>query len=368
MEMRVSDKNSAMMYIAFGVMLILASAFFIFHIAGVGLTGVKPVRIAGQDVITVPNSPVDFINNKKIIYTHGTPIGNVELQDPLIGITQKSLKLIRKVEMLQWIELQNAKMEKLENRVDKETVVYTYQPVWSESLIDSNTFKNKVNYPNPVAMPVDGLKRKVGEAKIGDFVLPPELIDLIGNQTQVDLSGFDLEQMQSRSKTKIFHDGKYIFAGEDVNKPAIGDIRISLYVVSPSEVSVIAQQMDGNLYPFTLDDKKVAYVIEGRYTAKQIMEMNSWINPWMFYVGFLLLMCVGVFFILQSMDVNGKWYAHVKKYVAKFGFYPVVLLSGLLIWLCVMMVVYFYVNMLVALLFLILIAGIGFLGYKSVRV
>lgn len=359
------DKKNAAMYIALGTFLILVSIYFIFHIAGVGLGGVKPVRIAGQDVITVPNTPIDFNNNKKLIYTHGTPIGNVELQDPLIGISLKAIKLIRKVEMFQWIELQNSKMEKLDNRVDKETVVYTYQPIWSEALIDSNTFKNKVNYPNPVAMPVDGLKRKVGEAKIGDFILPVDLIDLMNQETQVDLSNYDLAPMQSRSKTKIVHDGKSIFAGEDINKPAIGDIRISLYMVAPSEVSIIAEQLDGNLFPFDLSDKKVAYLLEGRYTAKQIMEMNSWFNPWFFYVGFLILICVGVYFILMSVDVNEKFYSHVAPYVAKFGFYPVVVLTGALIWAIAMMLVYFFVNVWVAMLFLILVAAIGFLGYKS---
>lgn len=367
MGMQASVQKNAMMYIALGVFLILVSIYAIFCVAGVGLNGVKPVRIAGQDVISVPNSPVDLNNNGKLIYTHGTPIGNTELQDPLIGISQKAIKLIRKVEMFQWIELQNSKMEKLDNRVDKETVVYTYQPIWSEALIDSNTFKNKVNYPNPVAMPVDGLKRKVGEAKIGDFILPVELIDLMTNETQVDLSNYDLAQMQSRSKTKITHEGKSIFAGEDINKPAIGDIRISLYVVAPSEVSVIAEQANGNLAPFTLGDKKVAYLLDGRYTAKQIMEMNSWLNPWMFYVGCLILICVGIYFVLKSLDVNEKFYVHVKPFVAKFGFYPVVAVSGFLIWSVAMMLVYLFVNVFVAMLFLILIAGVGFLGYKSVN-
>ena len=78
-------------------------------------------------------------------------------------------------------------------------------------------------------MPVDGLKRKVQDVAIGDFHLSSSLIDMIGNETQVDLSQVDIGQLQARSKVKVYHDGNYIFVGDYVEHPTVGNLRISLF-------------------------------------------------------------------------------------------------------------------------------------------
>ena len=145
MQVKV-ENNAKLLKILLGAAIIIISTLVIFNIAGVGIFGVKPVTIAGINVISVPNSPIIINNNNQLVHTSGGPVVDIVLDDPLLGISEKAIKLIRKVEMYQWNQTQESKNEKFANSIDKETVVYTYKPIWSSDVIDSNTFKDKVNY------------------------------------------------------------------------------------------------------------------------------------------------------------------------------------------------------------------------------
>ncbi len=356
-------EDNDLKFIGLGILCILMAIYCIFYTAGVGLSGVKPVQVAGVNVLPVPNAPISIENDNKVIYTHGTPVPSAELNDPLLGISVKAIKIIRKIEMFQWAQSQESKKEKLANSVDKETVVYTYKPIWSADLIDSDSFKDKVNYRNPLTMPVDGLKRKVQGVTVGDFHLKDELIDLITTEEEVDLSKLDISELQARSKTKVSHDGKYIFAGEDVKKPVVGDIRISLFKVAPSEISIIAMQSNAELYAIPLaDGKKVAYVETGVVSLKEMLSDKGKMMPWVFYILGLILVGFGVVAILMS--INRNLYQHVQVFIAALGLYTFAATIAVLSWSIIMMIAFYFVKPFAAGIFFILIAILVFMLYK----
>ncbi len=356
-------ENNDFAFIGVGVLAILIAIYCIFYTAGVGLGGVKPVKVAGVHVLPVPNAPISMDNNNKVIYTHGTPISNMELTDPLLGMSVKAIKIIRKIEMFQWAQSQESKKEKLKDSVDKETVVYTYRPIWSSDLIDSESFKDKVNYRNPLNMPVDGLKRKVQDVAVGDFHLSDELIDMISTEEQIDLSKLDIGDLQSRSKTKIFHDGQYIFSGDDVNHPVVGDLRISLYKIAPNEISIIAMQSDGKLHAIPLEDgKKIAYIETGRVSLKEMVSSNSGLIPWIFYFLGLVLIGFGVVAIL--MAVNRHLFQQVQVFVSALGLYVFAAVIAVLCWSMVMMFAFYFVKPIGAGVFFVIVALLVFLLYK----
>src|SRR5438067_1245365 len=93
-----------MRFFAGGLLLLIISFCLVFWNEGIGLHGIKPVKLDGYIILSVPNSPINFNNNNKLVYTNGMLISNSVLQDPLFGYSEKVIKLQRKVEMYQWIQ------------------------------------------------------------------------------------------------------------------------------------------------------------------------------------------------------------------------------------------------------------------------
>eukprot|EP00347_Sterkiella_histriomuscorum_P011826 403370955 len=75
------------------------------------------------------------------------------IQDEYFGISLNAPILKREVHMLQWQELREARKDlaKAENLSDMQLFKYTYVPVWSKHLIDSEGFNlgNQLYYQNP---------------------------------------------------------------------------------------------------------------------------------------------------------------------------------------------------------------------------
>lgn len=346
-----------------GVVLILASIYLIFQASGVGINGLKPVTVAGVPVTVVLNSPIDPANNNKLIYTYGAPETSILLEDQLIGYKGHGVQLIRRVEMYQWTQTQASTKEKLDKSIDQETVVYTYQPIWSANLIDSDSFKDKVNYRNPLIMPLDAVKRKVQEVKVGSFRLSPELIELINTEEMIDLSSTDLAPFQSRSKSKVFHDGKYIFVGNNVDKPEIGDLRISLVSVAPSVISIIAQQSDATLRPLAMQNNtQIALVTSGQVPPSEMVTQRNSFVVGLFYVVSLVLMFLGMIIALKSISANSMFIQRMQQLIALLSIYGYALLLAAILWSFNMMVALYFTRLIFSLLFLgIFVLSVGVL-------
>jgi len=64
-------------------------------------------------LISVPNKPIDSKNNRQVIYTSGLATTSDILSDKLLQVSEKAIQLNRKVEMYQWKENVETKMEKM---------------------------------------------------------------------------------------------------------------------------------------------------------------------------------------------------------------------------------------------------------------
>src|SRR5579872_6586602 len=88
--------------IIIGIILIIGSFYLVFWNEGNALHTSQSLKQAQQVLISVPNSPIDTSNNLKVVYFTGNATTNDVLQDSLLGISEKAIKLDRKVEMYQW--------------------------------------------------------------------------------------------------------------------------------------------------------------------------------------------------------------------------------------------------------------------------
>ena len=335
-QLNSPSASSGMIGILAGIILVLVAFYLIFWSEGIGLRGVKPARIGGYDIVVIPNAPVDIANNNKLIYTHGAPVTNAVLQDPLFGFSEKVIKLVRKVEMYQWSQSQESKKEKLDDGTEKEPVIYNYRPVWSTQLIDSNTFKDSVGHRNPLNIPLDAVRGKVQDVTIGDFHLSPEFIDKMTTEIAVDLSKLDLTTMQQRFKMPVHHDGMSVFIGENPKAPAVGDLRVSLFKIMPLEISVIALQSDTVLRPFALGDgKPVAMIVDGNVPANVMVHRGQsgfkYTNILLPIIS-LLIMLAGAYAIISHMSKMANVNQMLAQLIGAIGANLVIISFGLGLW------------------------------------
>ena len=95
---------SALWGILIGIGLIIAAFFVVFWNEGHGLRTAQSLEQAQKVLVSVPNSPIDSKNDNKVVYFSGLATTNDVLADSLFGISEKAIKLERKVEMYQWEE------------------------------------------------------------------------------------------------------------------------------------------------------------------------------------------------------------------------------------------------------------------------
>ena len=242
---------SALWGILIGLFLIGASFFVIFWNEGHGLRTAQSLEQAQKVLISVPNSPVDPKNDNKVVYFTGLATTNDILTDPLFGISEKAIKLERKVEMYQWEENSDTQTETQMGGSEKEITNYTYAQTWSDKLINSSGFKDQTGHQNPAAMPIQSKHNHAPNVTIGDFHLPAGLVTQISGETAVDLSKIDTAALQNKVNKPVKHVGEGLYVGADPQAPQIGDLRINLFVVFPQNVSVIGQQINNTCLLYT---------------------------------------------------------------------------------------------------------------------
>lgn len=222
----------------------------------------KVQPMAGVSAVTIQPSPIVPDNDGKTIYIAGPVTTDAHLIDPGFDAKGNGLRLIRKVEMYQWDQVSAPAAEGGSGVTEVK-----FDKVWSEKLVDSSKFSftgGESLYENPKSIAIPEATQIAGEAKIGDFRLDKKLISAVPGESQIDMSGTDLTAVAKRfqSPVQIKHDGKNIYLGSDPTSPAIGDIRVSFFIVKPQTISVVAQQQENRLIPIKGEDGKEMFIIK----------------------------------------------------------------------------------------------------------
>ena len=98
----------------------------------------------------MPINEVRKANNFKLIHARGTAVTQGKLEDERFELGfENVVKLRRKVEMLQWFEV-----EKTDEAIDEASTRYKYEKRWSQSHNESEGFFDDT-YKNPPSMPIE---------------------------------------------------------------------------------------------------------------------------------------------------------------------------------------------------------------------
>ena len=228
----------------------VASVFLLFWNEGRAVQTAKSLKEGSGAVVSISADQVDAANDGKLVHISGEATTDETLSDEEFNISEQALRLERLVEMYQWEEDVDRDTRKKFGGGTETTTTYSYEEVWSDELIDSNSFneKHRARYPNPDRMAVPPQTLDANKVTVGNFTLSPSLQSSIQNSSSISVSEDNIPQDMAEQMTVL--DQETLYYGEDSQEPRIGDCRVRFVVTLPAIVSVIAEQTGDTFQPY----------------------------------------------------------------------------------------------------------------------
>jgi len=269
--------------------------------------------ILEQVGLTTINASIDKGLDNKLVYVRGmVDGGNTVLYDDIFKInvtnaTNGAIKYERSTEMYQWKERTSTRTEKTSLGGTKQITTYSYDKVWSSTLISSSSFKETKNPANPTSFLVPAYSAVSDDIGLGPYRLSASISSQVNWETKWTDVPINASAVNFANYTTTTSLGKVIIR-KTANIDTVGDNRISFYVVMPDEVSVVAKQgSNGALEPYiTKGDRELLLFSRGVMSSdelfKQAEDDNSLLAWVLRFVGFLC-MVFGVCLVLNPIAV-----------------------------------------------------------------
>lgn len=202
-----------------------------------------------SNLTNISNDTVNDLYNDTLVCVNGKLNINGNLNDNDFGVSVKTSKLVRIVEMYQWKEVNNK-----------------YKQVWSSELY--NISDNEYN--NPDTMPYSSTTYYASDVMLGEFRLSFEQIDSL--ETNKFFNDYDYEKISGLGYTIS---DNYITNSNDINNPNIGDIRISFKYNDYEDVTVLATQNNNTFDTYiTSKGEELNMVVEGIKEGEDLLNLN----------------------------------------------------------------------------------------------
>ena len=167
----------------------------------------------------------DAANEGRRVSVTGTLSFATGAVDDELGIATQAAVLWRDVEMAQWQEqcLANGCVQRI---------------AWSSSLIESSTFNEKTGRANPVEFPFSSRAFVAPALQLGAFTVDAAVLAGLPTLPRVASTA---ELPPNLAAIFRDHDGG-LHSGEDIQAPAVGDLRVRYRVLAPGPVTVVGVQ------------------------------------------------------------------------------------------------------------------------------
>src|SRR5690606_29103465 len=101
-------------------------------------------------------------------------------------VTAQGVRLVRNVEMYQWIESSSTQRQQNVGGSETRTTTYSYAPGWSASHQDSSKFQDAASYHNP-PMAHSGTTLRLDSAELEAFTLGRNVLDRVSGAQRLEL-------------------------------------------------------------------------------------------------------------------------------------------------------------------------------------
>lgn len=278
-----------------GLALVAAMVVLLFWNEGRAVQTARALAEGAGLVKPVTATSVDPANEGKLVHISGQLKTAGPVSDTEFGISAPGLRLIRKVEMFQWVEKSRTEKKVELGGSETQVTTYSYETEWSEQHRDSSRFHEAANHSNPPM----GLERQtfsVANASLGAWTLETPVLDLAGTSRAYPVATESRNAIQQAVGSGIrasVTDGN-IHLGSNPARPAVGDYRISYQYVPVETVSVVGRQQGSGITAYrTQGGSSLLIVNNGTVTAQDMFDMaasgNSTLTWMLRFVGIALL-------------------------------------------------------------------------------
>lgn len=297
-------KNS-LVGIVFGLVLGVIAFPVLFLNEGRAVKRQQTLEEGAGIVISVGSDRVDAALEGKLVHVTGRAEVSEDLEDLQFAVKAPAIRLVRSVEMFQWIE--ETKSEK-KNKTGggTETVTTTsYRKDWSSQLNRTSSFKEPAGHANPDAMPFESQDLVAKQVSLGVFQLPQFLVGQITNAQPLKVESLEGIEENLKAKMKLHQGGIYV--GMDPSNPEVGDVKISFKAVSPSDVSVVAKQVGDSFEKYrTVAGGDLEILAMGTQSAEAMFEDQQAANrslTWILRGVGLVMMWMGGMLVTRPLRV-----------------------------------------------------------------
>lgn len=293
--------------VLFGLILFVASFPILFWNEGRAVKTARSLEEGAGAVVSVAPDSVVPANEGKLVHVSG-PVATVgPVADDEIGVEANGIKLLRNVEMFQWVEEEKSETKKKLGGGEETVTTYDYKKDWSSEPVDSSSFHSPKGHENPGAFPIDSVSFVADPVRVGAFTLSEEQLGQLNDAKDLPLAEDAEVVLPEAIQPSARIDKGLIYVGNDPASAQLGDVRISFQVVAPSTVSLVAVQTGSSFAAYQAEaGDTVLLVEEGAHTAdamfKSAQDANK-VLTWILRGGGFFAMFLGLFLIFRPLAV-----------------------------------------------------------------
>ena len=298
---RVADSIKSLV---FGAALFVAAFPVLFWNEGRAVKTARSLAEGSGIVVSVSPDGVDSANEGRLVHVSASAKTDDVLGDDTFGISETAIRLVREVEMYQWVESESSKTEKKLGGGEETVTTYEYSKEWSDSLVDSAGFQSPDGHQNSAAFPYEERTETASVVSLGAFTLSAEQIQMLNRSEALAVA----ELPSELSENARLEDGA-IYIGAAPSSPAVGDARVRFHVVRPGEVSVVASQTGSSFEPYLAEAGGTIFLLEESVASAAAMfetaQTNNAIATWLIRGLGFFLMFLGLFLVFRPIAVLG---------------------------------------------------------------
>jgi hypothetical protein len=290
-----------------GLLFFIAAFPVLFWNEGRAVQTSRSLKEGANAVISVPADKVDPANEGRLVHVSGPVTTEATLTDEQFGVSANALKLIRHVEVYQWVEDKKSEERKKLGGGTETVTTYNYEKKWSDEAVDSSAFQHPEGHENPGALPVESTTLTAEPITLGAFTLSPEQVDKIDEAAGLPVGEEQLAAVPEENREGLQIEQGRFYMGEDPASPQVGETRISFQVVKPGPRSLIARQVGNTFeaYPTQAGDA-ILLVEEGTKSADAMFKAAEAANrtlTWILRAVGFFLMFFGLLMVFKPIAV-----------------------------------------------------------------
>ena len=290
-----------------GLLLFVVAFPLLFWNEGRAVQRARSLEKGESIVVSLPGPKVDPANEGKLVHVTGKATTNETLSDAMFGVSKNAIKLIRKVSMYQWKESSTTRTEKRMGGGTRRTTTYSYSRVWSDRPISSIGFKKSAGHQNPGSMPVPGQELVARNVTLGGFALPARAVQSIDKTVPVGLKTLDKGRLPAAVRDRADVGGGAVYIGANPAAPKVGDARVEILAVPPTEVSLIAKQVKNTFEPYDTGGGSSLFELQtGVHSAKEMFKAARKANvmqTWALRLAGFVIMGIGIAMVFNPLAV-----------------------------------------------------------------